>query len=127
MDTQTTANQLIAASLSLRKTHPHAPPKDLLKLVFESHETEVLQCAVDLAINSCEQLGEFAQLVTDAADKCMTRAEWCGLVEHAADPDTRGRLLAAWRETVGAGFVACFSALRGRPDLPERRVRLRTI
>ena len=127
MDTQTTATQLISASLNLRRTHPHAPPEDLLKLVFESCGTDVLQSAVALATTSCEQLGEFAQLVTDAADKCMTPAEWCGRREQAADSDTRGRLIAAWRDTVGAEFVACFGALQAPPVHPERRIRLRSI
>jgi hypothetical protein len=127
MDTATTAMQLIAASLSLHRSHPKAPPEDLLNLVFGGQGTEVLQKAVDVSTTDCQKLVEFAELVTDAADTCMTRQEWRGLLKQAADPETRSRLIAAWRDTVGADFVACFGALQVRGEKPESRFRLRSI
>lgn len=125
MDTQTKATQLIAACLNLKGSHPHAPPADLLKLVFGAQGPEILQKAVDLCTQGGGQLGEFADLVMAAADKCMSSQEWRGLLQHAGDDDTRSRLIAAWRDTVGADFVACFGAQRP-PTQPDRRFRLRS-
>lgn len=123
MNSQTSSAQLITSTLSLRRSHPSAPPEDLLALVFSNHRAEDMREAVQQSAAS-QTFIQFAELVTEALDECMSPAEWRGLVEHASDANIRGRLLDAWRDTVGDLLVRRFSVAeewQNRPGFRGRR------
>lgn len=98
---------IVSTALALRRSHPVAPPLDVLDLVMQG------RCAVpaDFGADGLPP-APFALLVADALDSAMTPEEWRVWTAHDADPRLRAGLLEIWRAEVWPRFVSRFDLLR---------------
>jgi hypothetical protein len=93
------AQRITDSAQSLRRSHPHAPVRDVLDLVMQSYHGQ----RVDFGdVSPVSPLG---LLVVAAFDKAMTPADWQTMMSVAADPLLRSALLTVWRSAVWPQFV----------------------
>jgi len=104
--------------LALRRSHPDAPPLDLLELVFGPHRGQDLDFSDDGAPGGdwTSLKSHLAPVLVEAFDTVMTIDEWRRLEDHGVDE--------AWGASVLEAFGRRFQ-LWGLEREPVRRVRLR--
>jgi hypothetical protein len=107
---------IINEALALRRSHPHAPARDVLDLVIRGRDVW-LEDFLDHMVPPAP----FALLVAEAVDDCMTAAEWRGLTGANADPRVRDALVQMYVESVRAKFVRRYGLAYPAPE-PEKRV-----
>ena len=102
--TATIGPDLAAAAATLARSHPHAPPLDVLDVVFASHAGATL----DPAAEWLQPAAPFGQVLAAAFDRGMSPAEWAAWSRPPADPAMQAALVTVWRAHVLAAFAARF-------------------
>jgi hypothetical protein len=102
----TEALAVIANTLALRRSHPHAPAIDTLDLVVSGRGGQTLNfLEIDARHGSlADPASEFGQVVAEAFDRGMLHTDWIGLTSDLADPRIRSCLLDLWRDEVFSKF-----------------------
>lgn len=95
----------VAAALSLRRTHPPAPPLDILDLCFEG--SAVRPSELDGAHN--DPCTPFGQLLAAAFDRGMEPGDWMMFSHPATLPAVRRVLESILVESVVTAFIARYS------------------
>ena len=95
---------LAAAAVALTHSHEHAPPLDVLDVVFRGHAGATFDPAAPWA----RPAAPFGQLLAAAFDRGMPPADWAAWSAPSADPVLRLALARVWRDVVLARFAARF-------------------
>lgn len=90
----------IADALALRRTHPAAPPADVLALVMRGRAGQAISWGP-----AAFPPHPFALLVAEAFDDPMTPGEWVALLPQMVDP---ALMLEHWRVTTWARFLQAY-------------------
>ena len=110
---------VVDAAVALRRTHAHAPARDLLDLVMRGAEGQVLDFSDPTARHGsiAHPAGPFGQIVATALDKGMESSDWIAMTSDRADPQLRRALMDIWRDDVmGQRFVGRYKVTaRGLP------------
>jgi hypothetical protein len=92
----------------LHRSHPSAPPVDVIDLVMKGRQGQRLNF-IEIGVR-CASLAdpssEFGQAVERALDEAMSAAEWAAFTSDRADPLLRDACLDVWRSSTLAG-VQC--------------------
>lgn len=81
---------------ALARSHPHAPPVDVLELVLQAHTGATIDPAADW-LRPASPLG---QLIAAAFDPVMPPEDWAVWTEPPADIKMREGLTIVWRTEV---------------------------
>lgn len=112
------AATLAQASVSLSRTHPHAPLLDVFDLVMKVRAGQTLDFSDAASPNGSlvAPSAPFGQLLAAAFDEAMTPAEWKGFTDAAADARLQEGCLEIWRVHVIPRFEARYGVVvRGLP------------
>jgi hypothetical protein len=96
------ALNVVQAAVSLGRSHPHAPPLDVLDLVMRGREGQMLNF-IEVGVRHAslaDPSSPFGQLVAAALDRGMEPEDWISLTSDRADAHLRERLLDLWRDEV---------------------------
>ena len=96
-------------ALAVRRSHPQAPPIDVLLLAFKRRQG--LRFPAPTAPDSplTGPRTEFGQLIAAAFDRGMTPEDWIGLTGPKADPQLVAALMQIWHTHVLPQFAARLS------------------
>jgi hypothetical protein len=92
---------------ALVSSHPHAPPIDVLALVFQGHEGE----AIDPDAHWIRPASPLGQIIAAAFDPCMPPEDWSVWTEPPADIRMREGLAIVWRTEVLPSLATRFGLL----------------
>jgi hypothetical protein len=109
---------VVQTAVSLRRTHRHAPPLDVLDLAMRGGAGPVLDFGDTAAANASlvSPAMPFGQLIAEAFDKAMTPLEWTAFTGATADSSLRVGCLQIWRVLVMPRFEARYGVMvRGLP------------
>ena len=105
----TIGHDLAAAAVALARSHPHAPPLDVLDVVFRGHAGATLNQCAPWVLSAAP----FGQVLAAAVDRGMSPAEWAAWSAPPADPALRLALRQAWCDVVLTAFAARFGLTVG--------------
>jgi len=92
------APTIVAETLALRRSHPHALAVDVLDLVMRGR----LGQRIDFG--DVSPVSGFGLIVVEAFDKGMPPGDWVGLLGPRGDPNVRATLLQIWADDVWPEF-----------------------
>ena len=98
----TVSPDVVRAAVGLRRSHPQAPPLDILDACFRQRTGSLADLGPD-ALNPC---GEFGQLLAAAFDHGMEPSDWRMLEQPRMLPTLRDALKQAWQQYVVGPFCA---------------------
>ena len=108
---------VVQATVNLRRSHPHAPPLDVLDVVMKGREGQELNFldADGWPIRSlAHPADEFGQVVAAALDQGMDPGDWVSFTSDRADPVMRETVLDIWKDDImGTRFAGRYKVKVG--------------